>query len=304
MLHWLVVLGPLVLLPVVGLLAFVGCDKVFGVDYVSEPPAVYPAEIGADPNLVSYWRFSETSVSDPAADEKNGNAGTYPSAGVTLGVDGLLQIDDPAAPGAINLAARFSGVADPANPFSAYVKVPHNDDSLNPLTFTVEALVQLDPPGSGPLDYRAVVSSRDASAGQHLGYSLYASDQGTWEAWLGDGTDWRKVPDPATTPVADRPTARGDMQFVAMTYDGAGTLTLFVDPIEDDAYHVFSKSWPGYRPNATYELRIGAGANEGDALYRFPGVIDEVAVYSDALNFETLRRHYVMAITGKKLTGL
>jgi hypothetical protein len=78
-----------------------------------------------------------------------------------------------------------------------------------------------------------------------------------------------------------------------VTYDGTA-LKLYVDPAEDTPA---SMNVP-YQPNATRELRIAAGANEAAPLYFFEGLIDDVAIYNDALPFTTIHAHFALAWLG------
>jgi hypothetical protein len=266
MTHSILVVAPLVLVVSVMVFAFVGCGlQTSGLG----APEQYKTDITTHPKLVSYWRLGEAPGATTAADSKDGNAGTY-TGGVTLGQPGLVVNDS-------DTAAQFDGS-------TGFVKVPHNDDSLNPPKFTIEALVSV---AGGDGQFRAVVSARDVvqPAGSTHGFIVYASDQDNWEAWLGDGTaSWQVVTGPKATPGG---------HFLAITYDGT-TLKLYVDPAEDNS----ASKAAAYQPNTNQELRIGAGANEGTPLYFFNGLIDDVAVYNDALDFATIRSHFVLAWTG------
>jgi hypothetical protein len=273
---WFLLLALLVAVPAL-LLAFTGCS------FQPGSAASYFTEVASTPNLVSYWRLDET-AGPKAVDSKGGNDGTY-TGGVTFGVPGLLN-DDP------DTAAEFDGT-------SGYVLVPHNDDSLNPPKFTVEALVKPDATiGDG--NFHAVLDSQDPSvAGVVNGYSLYAGPYGgadpsragtsAWIAYVGDGTAYQRVYGPVP---------RSDTQYLAMTYDGT-TLTLYVDPADE------TQAWStafAYQANTTQELRIGAGRDIGQLAptYFFPGVLDELAAYNDALAFQTLRDHFTTAAMGLK----
>jgi hypothetical protein len=263
--HWVLLVAPLVLASVVMLFAFVGCGlRTHGLG----PGQPYFNDVVGRDTTVSYWRLDEEPGSTTAADSKGNNPGTYVG-GVTLGQPGLVKSDGDAA-------ASFDGS-------TGLVKVAFSD-TLNPATFTVEAIANVT---GGDGNFRAVVSSRDVDkTGQTFGYILYANDQNKWEAWVGDGTvgGWHTVPGPDVTP---------GPHYVAMVYTGM-TLKLYVDPMEET---LFVQDVP-YMPNAAQELRIGAGANEGEPLYFFDGVIDDVAVYKEALGFGTIQSHFAFAITG------
>jgi hypothetical protein len=278
---WVVLAAPLLIAAIVMALGFVGCS--FDAPPGIGEPDLYRDEVFNNANIVSYWRLNET-TGPTAADSKDGNAGAY-NGGVTLGAAGLLQSDS-------DTAATFDGA-------SGYVSVPHNDASLNPAKFTVEAVVSI---AGGDGTYRAVVSSRDIDASPgNFGYILYVSDRNQWEAWLGDGSNtWITLPLGAVDAVKVGGGSSRGPYYVAMTYDGAN-LKLYVNPVDEtDADQVVTRG-AGYQPNSRNELRIGAGANEAAATYFFPGVIDEVAVYSDALDFATVQRHFTIQMTGVAL---
>jgi hypothetical protein len=269
----MIIAAPLLILALVLTLAFVGCS-------LDESGLLveYQDDISNDPNIVSYWRLGEAPGATTAADSKDGNAGTY-EGGVTLGVPGLLH-NNP------DTAAQFDGS-------SGYVSVPYTA-ALNPAKFTVEALVQIV---GGDGTYRTVVSSRDYDpvTKNLLGYILYVNDQNMWEAVVGDGGSTPRivtVGTPDAVKVGGGP-PRGPY-YLAMTYDGTN-LSLYVNPVDQtDPDQVASKPF-AYQPNAKNELRIGAGANESvPPILFFDGVIDEVAVYSAALDFATLQKHFAV----------
>lgn len=270
MTHWVLYVAPLVVASLVMVLAFVGCSF-HGAAVTDTTPDDYKNELLSQASLVSYWRLDEQQGDTVAHDSKGPFDGFY-AGGVTLGtISGLvMNVNDT--------AAEFDGS-------SAYVHRSYRPE-LNPPHFTVEALVKLD---GGDNQFRAVVSSRDIQAGNAFGYILYASDQNVWEAWVGDGTTaFKRVPGGAVM--------NGITTFLAMTYDGT-TLRLYVNPADVTPYAAALS----YQPNTNRELRIGAGANEAAApQYFFPGVIDEVAVYNEALPHETLQLHTMMALGGMK----
>jgi hypothetical protein len=275
--HWVLLVAPLVLASFVMLFAFVGCGlNTSGTGTGNgngngngTPPETYKDLVMKD--AVSYWRLGEAAGATKAADSKDGNDGTYSSGGVTLGQTGLVVGDT-------DTAALFDGS-------TGYVSVPHNDDSLNPAKFTVEALVTVT---GGDGQRRTVVSSRDVGADlQKYGYVLYVSDQNKWEAFVGDGAS-------QDGGVVTGPDVTSGTHYLAMTYNGT-TLKLYVDP-KDDAPATADLT---YDRNTSRELRIGAGANESATpLDFFNGVIDEVAIYDVDLDFATIQKHFGLATTG------
>jgi hypothetical protein len=268
MTHWILFAAPLVVASLVMLLVFVGCS-------FSAPASHYEDIIIGTSGIVSYWRLGEDPGATVAADEMGHNPGAY-LGGVTLGVPGLVH-DERSNP---DTAAQFDGS-------TGYVKVDHGDGSVNPPMFTIMALARVT---GGAGQFRAVVSSRHLPQPVQttFGYILYANQDNRWEAWVGDGatTQWHIVTGP---PVVEEAT-----QFLALTHDGT-TLTLYVDPVEDNSETRFSAPAP-YAPNPQQELRIAAGANETSPLYFFDGVIDEVAIYDHAFDFAQIRVYFANAL--------
>jgi hypothetical protein len=279
---WIVLAAPLLIAAVVVTVGFVGCTNDFDQFEVGTPDPSrdpYGDEVFNDPRLVSYWRLNET-TGTTAADSKDGNPGTYNGA-YSLGAPGLLQ-GDP------DTAVALDGS-------SAYVSVPYTA-ALNPAKFTVEAVVKIT---GGDGAYRAVVSSRDIDATPgNFGYILYVSDKNQWEAWVGDGTaTWVTLALGQADAVKLGGAAELGPYYVALTYDGTN-LTLYVNPVDAADTDQVGAIAAGYQPNATNELRIGAGANEAVPTYFFPGVIDEVALYNGALDFATAQKHFTIQTTG------
>jgi Concanavalin A-like lectin/glucanases superfamily len=273
----LILAAPLLIGAIVLAVAFVGCEFQPGI-----AAATYHNDVSNNPHVVSYWRLSDAAGA-AAVDSKGNNDGAY-NGNVTHQVDGLLHSDP-------DRAASFDGA-------NAYVSVPHKD-TLNPAKFTVEALMQPSAIGDGgPNDYHAIVSSRDIDQATNdvFGYILYL--HGTQvEAWVGTGAAMFSQAMIVTAKV----TAGGGPYYVAMTCDG-GTLALYVNPINppnQPAPDQVASGPVAYQPNTKQELRIGAGANEQAATYFFPGVIDEVAVYNDVLDYATIQQHlFAMMVQG------
>lgn len=272
---WIILAAPLLIAALVLTLGFVGCS--FHEGAAATPPTPMPNQyrdtILATSTLVSYWRLDEAPGATMAADSKDANNGTY-HGGVTLGVPGLLHSDT-------DTAAQFDGT-------SGYVGVPFAL-SLNPPKFTIEALVTVTGGAGG---YRSIISSRDVEAGTgaSFGYVLHLNPQNLWEAWAGDGSATFKA---ATVSTA----ATGGPHYVAVTYDGS-QLTLYVDPADQTNPGMVGSVAVAYKPTTKNEFRIGAGVNEKPPQHFFPGVLDEVAIYNDALDFTTIVNHFMIMMMG------
>ncbi len=153
-------------------------------------------------------------------------------------------------------ALDFDGADD-------YVEVPYSAQ-LNPDSFTVAAWVKASG-GSGA--YRSVFTSRDTNATN--GYMIYATGDNYWQLWIGTSGGWSSV---GSAPVVlDRWT------HLAATYEG-GTLRFYVN-----GQPAGSQSGAYLSSNTQRPLRVGAGATEGDPTFFFPGAIDDVRLYAEAL---------------------
>ena len=258
---WYIVSLPVLLLALVLALGFVGCEF-----HPGSAAQTYNEQVINDPSLVSYWRLDDASTASgsTAADAKDGNNGTYE--GTVTQVPGLVVGDS-------DTAVEFDGA-------TGYVEVPFNSN-LNPSKFSVEALVKPDVAGKGT--YRAVVSSLGFPQ-LNEGYGIYISSAEQWEFWYGDGTQWTKIAFNTTNPIFYGTTAH-----VVATYDGS-TANLYVDhgggaPEASAAVTIV--------PSTAGPLRIATHANAAGPGESFPGVIDEVAVYNDAMSAVTVQNHYV-----------
>jgi hypothetical protein len=282
----IIIAGPLLIAAVVVAVRFVGCSLDEGGTGV---PAPYSTVILPTAHLVSFWRLNDTSFTK-AADSSDGNTGKYQNTGgVTLGVPpGLANTDTD------NTGAKFDGGTGSPSTGGGYVSVPFASN-LNPAKFTVEALV--NPSAVDASDYHAVVSSRsiDTTTLDTAGYIVYLHGA-DFEAWIGNGTTaW------PSAVVNAGVAANSGPYYLAMTYDGT-TLKLYVNPANaepDLTAEEFAQTAATHTPTTKNELRIGAGANE-EAVpqYDFPGVIQDVAIYDDALDFTTIQSHFSIAMTG------
>lgn len=171
--------------------------------------------------------------------------------------------------GEIASALSYNGTSD-------YTHVNYQAN-LNPSQFTVEAWGYVSG-GSGTT--RALISSRDASDASHLkGYIIYADSNNHWAAYLGANTaSWGSINTSSTI-------TNSSWYHIAATYDGT-TLTLYVNGTSA------ASSALSYTQNATYEFRIGAGANETSPTLYFNGDVDEVRVSKVARTANWLATQY------------
>ncbi|MHC4166275.1 MAG: LamG domain-containing protein [Planctomycetota bacterium] len=213
---------------------------------VSITPAV---SNGADPSLVGWWKFDETSGTIASDSSGNGHDGTFVGSPQWVG-------------GYFGGALQFTGSPD-------MVTVPYSAQ-LNPENqFTVMLWANVEPGGTG---WRAPISSRVP------GYNLYApaagTGSGTWEFWVGLNPGWAQArPGPAIQ--------EGEWIHMAAVYDN-GNMKLYgngeLGPERSGAMV----------PNTENELRIGAGGPPSGALHHFVGKIDDVRIYDRVLSVEEI----------------
>jgi hypothetical protein len=280
--EWLILLIPVLVAPVVLLLAFAGCEP-FGAtpsetpkppDQVSRPP--YDQVILGTPGLVSYWRLGEKSgavAEDIGPAKRNG---TYKGS-VTLGQTvGALAARDP-----LDKAAEFGAGND-------HVEVQWTG-LHNPPSFSLEAWIR---PGASS-DQAIVISSwrldQNVTQGFDVGVPRTGAPRIRGRIGTGSGGT-REVEWPVTGP------ALGAVwRHVVLTYDGSSkALQLFVD---GNAAALESGLDYAANDDASQPLRIGAGrqlnqpAQTGPANF-FLGPIDEVALYNTALSATQVQDHF------------
>lgn len=288
----LIALIPLVLLGLVGTLCFVGCgypDFQFGTPYEST--------ILATPNVVAYWPLDDDKGSAIAADIAPKQApltafnGKY-TGSVEPGQTAIVPKDQEGS-------AFFNG---------GFVNVDFHQE-LNTSSFTVEAWVQ---PGWVSTDapaIRGVVVSTNTPAG--AGYAMIANvDNATmqnfWAAQVGTGSgNFQQVQADQPITLSTTNTAT-NTTFLAMTFDALSqALTLYVGladmPLSQKAISLGSLMPPatflaeqGKPPMSTATpLFIGSGRPDlPGGMFPFDGFIQDVAYYSSALTFETLKQHF------------
>jgi hypothetical protein len=264
---FVLLLAPVIVLMVVLLLGFVGCNLPTKGTGPELPP--YEKVIADEPGLVAWWRLGEGG-DYPADDAFGQHPGTYTTAPFAV----------PPAAG-VYILGQDSILAD-ASMKSVYVDggwvVVQYDGALNPIpAFSIEAWVR---PGwdeqDEPAVERVVIASlyvdtanNDAAAG----FVLLKTSDNLWAARVGDGT-------PALTEAADSMPINPTLGFhLVATYDGAA-LKLY-----RDGTLVVEQVPASYLPNGSAPFLIGAGeGGQGVVQDPFKGWIQEVALYNLALS--------------------
>ncbi len=233
--------------------------------------SLYANQVAVD-GPAAYWRLGEQAgTSAYNAMDVTAHTGTYSNVA-------LRQMDTPIS-NDIDTAASFTHG-------SARVAVPYSSE-LNPAgSFTVEAWARAD---GGQNSYRSVITSRNTAGGSH-GFILYANNNNRWSFWNGAGasTDWHKIDGPQV--------ALGEWVHLVGTYNAATQVNSFYV----DGMLVGSASGVNYVPNTANDWFIGMGGN-GGTEFPFNGLIDEVAVFGQALTAGAVQRHYLVANTGAEV---
>ena len=192
----------------------------------------------------------------------------------------------------------------------AYVEALWNDKFIPKTAFTVEAWVRVDWTGDEAIDphaFRFVLDMREfnpTTAGFALCAKAVDDQPGVyqWRGIIGDGSTAFIFADSdeLTITLRDPAVSAGTTVYLALTFNGQ-TLTLFVDAVQQAQVPMV-----GYAPNMTQPLWIGAGAPyvarrpqpqqppdvAASPLFPFVGAIQDVAIYSEALDPITILKHF------------
>ena len=206
MIDWVYVLTPLLVLPIVFLFRFVGCET-FGSAPVNTPPKYKEYVLGAPNNpgtvknpavvpkgadVIGYWRLVDAAGNPSAQDEANGRHGTY--------VEGhacQLIAPTPTTPGSeFRAPSKFITGQDSlilSEPSAkcryfdgGFVRVPHKPDFFTE-QFTLEAWVFVDRLAAG---YEHVLFDAGGKYGTppvERGFQVVADRDAHWQVRLAPG---------------------------------------------------------------------------------------------------------------------
>jgi hypothetical protein len=321
---WLMLLPPLLVLPVVLLFRFVGCESFKEEPLPPEPPKTpSPMPPGTEPNtkppryrdyilglpgnpgqvknptfvpngaeVIAYWRLVDAAGSPAATDQKGFQDGAYKEGHI------LPAVGDSEGRNPAHFVSGQSSliVSDPAVQCrffdGGYVQVPYKP-GLYADQFTIEAWIKID---SLALNFSHALfdaGGRYALTGSPIrerGFRLYADQQNNWQARVGPGTA-----DLFANPPKVSLSARTHVALtVADAAAGGGKkkVTLYLD-----AKEVASAIADSYAPPDNAPLYIGIeNTNQSPTTaptLRHPALfrIQEVVLYRKALAREELENH-------------
>jgi hypothetical protein len=216
----------------------------------------YNAVLASGP--AGYWRLHEPGGSVAADSSGNARQGRYSETGVTYGVAGALNDADSA----VSFRSGDAGFVDLGDTL----------DFARTATFTLEAWVR---PSSLDIGQRRIVAKEGLVT--QRGYALAVSPRGVgFTRTNGTGAD--RVFCKTRLP-------RSGYSHLVAAYDGA-TMRIYVD-----GRRCASTASTLPLANNRGSLRIGRGGSAlpSDSFY---GAVDEVAVYSFALDAAAIAEHY------------
>jgi hypothetical protein len=244
-----------------------------------EPRTNFPSAVLAD-RPIAYYRFNEAQGATTVLDSSGkNNHGIQVEGGVAFGVLGL---------GVGDTAATFDGVSGRL--------IVHNSDSLNPSFVTMEALVRwVGPHPSDPaISQRILEKSSYATLAQ---YGLNIDPDGRVLAQIRPSTDQVEVHAYSQSRIAPNTPVH-----IIASYDGL-TIRIYINGVLNSELSSPGSITPEL-PTQHNLIEAGLGlGNQAQASRPRPfyGLLDEVAIYDQALPAERIRVH---ALAVQPLTPL
>jgi len=212
---------------------------------------------------VAYWRLDETSGTSAADTSGNSNGGTYVGT-PTLEVDGVMK------DGSGSTSVHFDGSTQ-------YVVVDAViADMVGETALTVEAWIRHD--SFAGQDAIFGINLLSAGAGDDNIYVLWVQADGTL-LWDDDGVS------ETSTAALSALTAH----YVVATRDGSGNLMFYIDGVWDSTHATTPSTPSGSGEAATIGMEYDPASAKSDY---FDGRIDEVAIYTRALDPDEILEHY------------
>jgi Concanavalin A-like lectin/glucanases superfamily len=301
----LLFLAPVGMLAVVWSLYFVGCH--FPTTGESSP---YSEAVLLDTNLVAYWPLNDLlnplDVQGQTANANDlsgkGHTGAYT---IPFPLTNSTQSQSFPVPAVKRGTSIVIGDANSSkNPLPAstdfeggFVSIPWAANSADFTQFTVEAWVKPNLSGTALWVVFGAITPT-------TGFTLFidgSSGTPIWQVAVGNGMANVTVPAP---PVS----VQNETTYVAVTCDGSGNISLWINP-DSDTTAPPSPAWTaqntGYVPidmTQPATFFIGAGANDqplrtqmngaGAPLFPFQGEIQSVALYQAMVDPQELETHF------------
>lgn len=180
-----------------------------------------------------------------------------------------LPLDEPTERAERNQMLKLSGAGQ-------YLSVPYSAE-LNPATFSVSCWVKMTK-SSG---YHTLVMSRKDSSNAHAGYNLYASSNGYWQFWIGNGSKWSVV--------GTQKAVLNRWTHIAGTYDGT-TMDLYVNGEPAGSLATSLTVNP--------DTQLTIGSHHAGEQYQFGGLIDEVAIWAGARTQDQIKAEMANNLQG------
>lgn len=223
---------------------------------------------------LGYWRLNET-VAVPAGDRAY-NVGSAGSAADGFYHGAVLHPVNGAIATGGNGAASFDGTD------GTWVSIA-NLTQLNPTNaFTVEGWFYANASRPDDTDVACPLASLRRTTTEARGWAFYQLAS-AWCFRMGNGTAYGVELKSTTAPRA------GTWTHLVATFDSTAA-SLYVNGVKVAATTPSSV----YVPNPTEPISIGA---RGDNAFRFSGMIDEVALYTNALTAASVWNHYVAGLS-------
>jgi hypothetical protein len=307
MTDWYVLLTPLAVLLVLAFYRFVGCSEPFTSPAPApepEPPKPYPDVVKETPDVLAYWRLSETvdAPSLPAVDEIGPPAG--PHDGTYTATNGWQPNDaihTAGAAGTYTLSQET--LRDGADALTSvlfeggFVNVQF-EPALNTPQFTIEAYVRPTWAKETKPTYHAVIASHAVQAGNHFGFILHAGPDPTKEDDPQGETFWLLsvgTGGPGLGTLVGLPVSFDTRSHLVAGCDGT-TMSIWIEFVDENALPTSSTTLASpYVPNNTRPMYIGAGRTEvsgsNTARFAFAGEIQDVSLYSRLLTAKEIVDH-------------
>ncbi|HNI66591.1 MAG TPA: LamG domain-containing protein [Nitrospira sp.] len=232
-----------------------------------QPLTSFAAAVLAD-RPVAYYRFNESPGSTTIRDSSGkNNQGVLDPVGVTFGVP---------SPGVDETAAKFDGEKGRI--------IVQNSESLNPPHLTMEALVRWHGPQAlQPTIYQRILEKSSFEGLAQYGFGIVPDGRVTAEFRTSSAAT--SVAAFSVTPI-DRNVAT----HIAVTYDG-GTIRIYLNgELNSTTPAPGSISPKPPTPQNLVESGLGIG-NETQRARPFHGLMDELALYGQALSSDRVRAH-------------